>query len=140
MEYIVYGGFSYLSMTTWIVLSIVLVMSLALLRARLWIWTIVSLTVCWASGVPIGAEANLISRNPLMDDQVMLFWAILLMIVAIVNVPLLRRYVMSLGVFKALIVLKILPTISQTEKEAIEAGNVWADAELFSGSIASFSV
>ena len=33
-----------------------------------------------------------------------------------------------MGIYKAL-----LPKISQTEQEAIDAGNVWWDAELFTG-------
>ena len=47
------------------------------------------------------------------------------------NVPALRRKLVSdgmLAVFR-----KVLPPMSQTEREAIEAGTVWWDGELFSG-------
>jgi acyl-CoA dehydrogenase len=47
------------------------------------------------------------------------------------NVPLLRRALISnhvLAVYR-----RILPDMSQTEKEAIDAGTVWWDADLFSG-------
>ena len=47
------------------------------------------------------------------------------------NVPVLRRKLISnpvLGAFR-----KVLPPMSQTEREAIEAGTVWWDGELFSG-------
>src|ERR1700752_2272254 len=47
------------------------------------------------------------------------------------NVPALRRTPISdavLGVFR-----KVLPSMSQTERDAIEAGTVWWDGDLFSG-------
>src|SRR5262245_28514045 len=47
------------------------------------------------------------------------------------NVPLLRRALITnhvLAVFR-----RILPDMSQTEKEAIDAGTVWWDGDLFSG-------
>jgi len=47
------------------------------------------------------------------------------------GIPYLRRNVVSGAVFK--IFRKILPQISATEQEAIDAGTVWWDGELFSG-------
>jgi len=47
------------------------------------------------------------------------------------NVPPLRRMLISNRVLA--IYRKILPDMSQTEKEAIDAGTVWWDADLFSG-------
>ncbi len=44
-----------------------------------------------------------------------------------------RRALFSGPMLKLLIKMKFLPVISQTEREALEAGTVWADAELFSG-------
>src|SRR5262245_30786744 len=47
------------------------------------------------------------------------------------NVPFLRRAILTnhvLAVYR-----RILPDMSQTEKEAIDAGTVWWDADLFSG-------
>jgi len=47
------------------------------------------------------------------------------------NVPVLRRKLMSdsvLALFR-----KVMPPMSQTERDAIEAGTVWWDGELFSG-------
>jgi acyl-CoA dehydrogenase len=49
----------------------------------------------------------------------------------VANVPALRRLVLSnavLGMFR-----RILPDMSQTEREAIDAGTVWLDGDLFSG-------
>ena len=64
-------------------------------------------------------------------------WAALLLTLIFVlmaipgNVPTLRRKLMSdavLGLFR-----KVLPPMSQTERDAIEAGTVWWDGDLFSG-------
>src|SRR5690606_1006316 len=43
------------------------------------------------------------------------------------------RRALSLGVMKAMQALRFLPTISETEQEAIDAGTVWVEGELFSG-------
>jgi acyl-CoA dehydrogenase len=47
------------------------------------------------------------------------------------NIPILRRKLISDAVLSAF--RKVLPPMSQTEREAIEAGTVWWDGELFSG-------
>jgi acyl-CoA dehydrogenase len=52
-------------------------------------------------------------------------------IAAVLNLPVLRRRVLSdrvLAIYR-----RILPDMSQTEKEAIDAGTVWWDGDLFSG-------
>ena len=57
--------------------------------------------------------------------------AAFLIVAALCNIRPLRRLVFSnpiLGVYR-----RILPDMSQTEKEAIDAGTVWWDADLFSG-------
>lgn len=46
--------------------------------------------------------------------------------------PPVRRQ-LSLGVMKAMKALNFLPVISKTEQEAIDAGTVWVEGELFSG-------
>ena len=45
--------------------------------------------------------------------------------------PSLRRKLVSDGVLRAF--RKVMPPMSQTEREALEAGTVWWDGELFSG-------
>src|SRR5947207_1422935 len=57
--------------------------------------------------------------------------AAFVIVAALCNIRPLRRLVFSdpiLGVYR-----RILPDMSQTEKEAIDAGTVWWDADLFSG-------
>ncbi|MEP7181690.1 MAG: acyl-CoA dehydrogenase [Betaproteobacteria bacterium] len=46
-------------------------------------------------------------------------------------IPALRRVLISDAIFSAF--RKVMPPMSQTEREAIEAGTVWWDGELFSG-------
>jgi len=62
---------------------------------------------------------------------VILLWLIFDAVFIPLNVPAIRKRVFSRAVFK--IMKKMLPHMSQTEREALEAGNTWWDAELFSG-------
>jgi acyl-CoA dehydrogenase len=60
-----------------------------------------------------------------------LHWAVFLLIVVPLNLPMLRRMLLNdrvLAIFR-----KIMPSMSSTEREALEAGSVWWDGELFSG-------
>jgi len=57
--------------------------------------------------------------------------AAFVVIAAVLNIPSLRRALLSNHVLA--IYRRILPDMSQTEKEAIDAGTVWWDADLFSG-------
>src|SRR5512133_191141 len=57
--------------------------------------------------------------------------AIVAVVAAVLFVPPLRRAVLT-GPVSALYK-KILPPLSQTEREALEAGTVWWDGDLFSG-------
>ncbi len=55
------------------------------------------------------------------------------LVAVVANVPALRIALFSGPVLRLFKALNFLPTISQTEREALEAGTVWADGELFSG-------
>src|SRR5205814_3541820 len=57
--------------------------------------------------------------------------AVVLVLAAAVNIPFIRRKLVTdrvLALYR-----RILPDMSQTEREAIEAGTVWWDGDLFSG-------
>ncbi len=57
--------------------------------------------------------------------------AVVLVVAAAVNIPFIRRKLVTdrvLALYR-----RILPDMSQTEKEAIDAGTVWWDGDLFSG-------
>jgi len=63
--------------------------------------------------------------------SLLLAWGIYFIIVVPLNLNLLRRYAISAPIFK--LMGGIMPTISQTEQEALDAGDIWWEAELFSG-------
>ena len=59
--------------------------------------------------------------------------AMVIFVVAIMNIPILRRYIFSKPLIWIVRKLDILPDISPTEKEALDAGVVWYEKEIFSG-------
>ena len=63
----------------------------------------------------------------------LLAWSILGVTALILAIPPLRRMVITNNVFKLIKRLNLLPKISETEREAINAGNVWVEREFFSG-------
>ena len=71
--------------------------------------------------VPVSAEVAMRSVSG----------SFVVLVAPVLNVKFLRRKIVSdhvLAIFR-----RILPDMSQTEKEAIDAGTVWWDADLFSG-------
>ncbi|SFK31722.1 acyl-CoA dehydrogenase [Nitrosomonas aestuarii] len=60
-----------------------------------------------------------------------IFLSILAVIAIILFVPVLRRLIVTNQILKMF--RKMLPQISQTEQEALDAGTVWWDGDLFSG-------
>ncbi|MGS0740654.1 acyl-CoA dehydrogenase [Glaciimonas sp. GG7] len=105
----------------WIAALIVGKLALMTLRVNVWIWLIAM--VLWiAAGfqfAAIGALATILLTLLLIPPT---------LIVAIK--PLRMRWLSGpmLATFK-----RILPRMSRTERDAIEAGTIWWDAELFSG-------
>jgi acyl-CoA dehydrogenase len=57
--------------------------------------------------------------------------ALVAALVAVALLPPLRRIVLTGPIFA--IYKRMLPAMSQTEREALEAGTVWWEGELFSG-------
>lgn len=78
---------------------------------------LVAYTLLGASGVPAGAWKG--------------FLWLLLVGLWLLNLRPLRKAAITRPFMKAY--LKLLPTMSQTEREALEAGTVWWDGELFTG-------
>jgi acyl-CoA dehydrogenase len=101
--------------------TLIVLVLLAYFQAPILVWTALAgvMLATWAVALELGATANLVLA--------LAFAAI----AAVLNVPALRRRTISdpvLAVYR-----RILPDMSQTEKEAIDAGTVWWDADLFSG-------
>ena len=60
-----------------------------------------------------------------------LLWLVFLLIFIPINIPIIRRQLISKPAFKWM--QSALPEMSQTEQEAMDAGNTWWNAEIFSG-------
>ncbi len=105
----------------WLIALIVGAVALAYANVSGIVWTV---ALAAALGVAWGAQ--------LLPAWLALALTVLFVLLAMpLNVVTLRRKLISdavLGVFR-----RILPPMSQTEREAIEAGTVWWDGDLFSG-------
>ncbi len=88
--------------------------TLGFVGAPLVLWTIAIAIALFALGAPLW------------------LWTLFGITAAVFNVTSIRR-VISRGVMHALRALRFLPEISETEKQAIAAGDVWIERELFSG-------
>ena len=105
----------------WFAGAVALTLVLGYFRVPLIGWTLAAGAMLWLLGViaGLGLTGNLI------------LWTAFAAVALALNVPALRRALITnrvLGIYR-----RILPDMSQTEKEAIDAGTVWWDADLFSG-------
>ncbi|PSW26444.1 acyl-CoA dehydrogenase [Photobacterium swingsii] len=79
-------------------------------------------TLAIAAGLAIGTALNVTGQFS---------WLAFLVLAIPLNIPSVRKQLLSkpaLGMFK-----KVMPEMSRTEKEAIDAGTVWWEADLFRG-------
>ncbi len=108
-------------MTTFAFATLAALVALAALRAPIFVWSaaVGVIGASWAVILGFGAVTNAVVA------------AAFLVLATLLTVPALRRRVLSdrvLAVYR-----RILPDMSPTEKEAIDAGTVWWDGDLFSG-------
>lgn len=104
-----------------ILLVVAVAWTLAYFRTPLWLWT------ATAAGALMGCTALV----PQLSAGLLIAWIAFLLAAVSLNFPPLRRLLVSnhlLRVFR-----KIMPAMSATEREALEAGTVWWEAELFGG-------
>jgi acyl-CoA dehydrogenase len=100
---------------------VVLIGGLAYHRTPLWLWTAVAAVALFTFLMLTGASTTIMG-----------IWGALFVLVAIpFNAPPIRRILFSRHLFRFF--KKALPAMSDTEREALEAGTVWWDAQLFSG-------
>ena len=106
----------------WIILiGIIGAVTLAYMSAGGISWTLLAALVLYVT-------ASILGAGPAALTVLLAAFAV---IAATLNVPALRRRLISdplLAVYRS-----ILPAMSQTEQEAIDAGTVWWDKEMFSG-------
>ncbi len=88
---------------------------LAFHGARLWLWSAIVLGMLWLFGAPTW------------------LWITVAAPLFVLNLRPLRTVLISGPVLKFVQAKKLLPVISDSERTAIEAGDVWVDKELFSG-------
>ncbi|MEB8434156.1 acyl-CoA dehydrogenase [Cocleimonas sp. KMM 6892] len=79
----------------------------------------------------IGAWLVVTAFSGALFSWLLVIWVPVLLIITLINIPSLRQSLISKPAMKLL--KANLPTISKTEQEALDGGNVWWDAELFSG-------
>ncbi|MBD2066351.1 acyl-CoA dehydrogenase [Leptolyngbya sp. FACHB-671] len=84
-------------------------------------------------GVPLWMWSLYVAATLLVINAPILGWSIFGVVAVILNVPWLRRTLITGPVMGGIQTLKLLPSISETERAAIEAGTVWVDGEFFSG-------
>ena len=108
-------------------LALVALFALAMNRAPLWLWALA------AAVFTFGAQMGLIHGQ--LHWPVFPWWSLLGWLVAalvfVASFPEIKRKYITLPAYGAL--KGVMPTISETEREALEAGTVGWDAELFSG-------
>lgn len=101
------------------VVLLLLLGALAYFRAPVLLWTVV--VGAWLAALPALGAGGVGSAA----------WIAFVVVALLLNVPLLRRALLTGPVF--MVFRKITPAMSQTEQEAINAGTVWWDRDLFSG-------
>ncbi|NHA14865.1 acyl-CoA dehydrogenase [Thioalkalivibrio sp. XN279] len=107
-----------MTVLTTILLTLVVIGVLAYRRSSLPVWT--------------GALAVLLLAVQLAGGGLSpLPWVLFALVAGLLNLKPLRRTVLSRPLLKWF--KSVLPPMSQTEKDAIDAGTVWWDAELFTG-------
>jgi acyl-CoA dehydrogenase len=86
--------------------------------------------IAWSAAIAVALLAAWAGQ--LLPTAVTLALAVVFVVLALpLLIPALRRALISNAVLAAF--RKVMPPMSQTEREAIEAGTVWWDGELFSG-------
>ena len=103
---------------TWLLLVLIALGALAYRRSSLPVWTATAAILLLA----IQLTGSGLAPVP---------WLLFALIAGLLNLKPLRRTVLSKPLFKWF--KSVLPPMSATEKDAIDAGTVWWDAELFSG-------
>jgi acyl-CoA dehydrogenase len=102
-----------------LLLIVIICWLLAYFRAGLWLWTATAFVVLRIIA-PLGGGVCSF-----------LVWGVAVPSALILNLPALRRAMMSRPLLK--LFKRMLPPLSDTEREALEAGTVGWDGELFSG-------
>lgn len=69
----------------------------------------------------------------LSKDYGCVFWVSYIFAASFITIRPLRRFFITSNIIRLIKILNLLPKISQSEKIALTTGNIWIDADLFSG-------
>lgn len=83
--------------------------------------------------LPSGLYFAAFAFYSLAADLDLIFWISFLLIFLVLNLPIIRRKIITKPVISLIKKLGLLPKISETEKIVLTSGTVWIDGELFSG-------
>ncbi|WP_432239627.1 acyl-CoA dehydrogenase [Herbaspirillum robiniae] len=108
-------------MILWLVILVAGCLALMMARVNAWTWLLAEAVWIWLGGPLAGVELPV-----MVLLAILLFTPTILVAVKSIRQSLISRP--ALDMFR-----KIMPGMSSTERDAIEAGTVWWDAELFSG-------
>ncbi|MCR9247248.1 MAG: acyl-CoA dehydrogenase [bacterium] len=115
MDNYLFGTFASLSWTLTLVVTAATLVTVLYLAAPMWLFTVVTTALLWLFGAPWW------------------LWVVALPPLAILTSPAIRQPLLSSKILAFLRKSGFMPQISATEREAIGAGTVWLDGELFSG-------
>ena len=96
----------------------------------LWVLFYYTTPIIWATAA-LGLLLGAYTKTDGLTHCSIGLWSGFFLFAIPLNIPLIRQQLISRWVFK--LMKRALPPMSQTEREALEAGNTWWDAELFSG-------
>ncbi len=108
-------------MIWWLLALVAVGGTLAYHRASAWLWSA-------AIGLWLWLFTWFVVLSPAVNSTL---WVVII-VVAVLSVPTVLRRT-ALGAPLLALFRKILPQVSQTEQEALDAGTVWWDGDLFSG-------
>ena len=108
---------------------VAVVFAMAIFRSRLWVWALAAAVITWA--IKAGyADGSMDWEDGPTSPLHVLAWAPAI-VLGLLSVGSIRRSLIVEPVFN--IVKRILPRVSDTEQQALEAGTVGFDADLFAG-------
>ena len=109
---------------------------------QVFLWLVAAVALCWVlAACRVRAPGWVLGFGAFLGAVTMwagapgstnaLLWTLFLVPAAVLTLPQLRRALISDALLKWF--RKALPQVSQTEQEALDAGTVWWDGDLFSG-------
>jgi acyl-CoA dehydrogenase len=84
-------------------------------------------------GVPLSAWSLYFATVLVASNAPLWIWILFGTVAIVLNIPFLRKTLITSPLIYGIKKFNILPKISDTERAAIEAGTVWIDGEFFSG-------